>query len=267
VLFLYDWSSVDGAYITSDERLDIPFVLSFNDDLRQPPDRVPDLPPFQVGVIEKGEEVYPEDYHVFVEGVDFTCLQFTVNHLTRLLERTRAAKANWEFVDVALMFYREACFSSAGFVQLLWLIITIECLLGKKGPGSTERLKSRLTSIFATTTEEHHEVSNFFAEIYSLRSDLVHGNTALLKISIDDERLRRLHEFARGTVVWFLHYLDYVLEHQSRQFRNTLPKREELLSVLDNPSDLAGVKWLRSMLPPHFPRIIDWLDPRIHQPD
>jgi hypothetical protein len=73
------------------------------------------------------------------------------------------------------------------------------------------------------------------------------------------KHLREARNLARRTLVWFLHYVDHVLE-AARNDR-AFPTREELLSVLDLKTESrVRVQQLLKILPPDFPRTSDWLD-------
>jgi hypothetical protein len=88
-----------------------------------------------------------------------------------------------------------------------------------------------------------------------LRSRLVHGDEEMLNQKTSTQHLRQARTLARRTLVWFLHYLEHVL--QATRNNEKLPTREELLSVLDlNAESRETVKHLLKILPAHFPRLM-----------
>lgn len=97
-----------------------------------------------------------------------------------------------------------------------------------------------------------------FEELYSFRSNLVHGNREILdQNKIYVSHLRQARQIARKTLMWFLDWLDIV----ERQFAEDpcvagLPERTDLLSVLDmNGGRRSRVNWLIDNLSGRFPNI------------
>ena len=135
----------------------------------------------------------------------------------------------------------------------------MEALLGEQQAG-TGGLANRLASIVGKTEKERDEIRKFFKkEIYELRSVLVHGKEEVLDKRTMNDHFLKARYFARQSLVWFLHYLDYVL--QTTRNDTDLPNREELLSMLDFRSESRDkVKHLLRILPPDFPRTSGWLD-------
>lgn len=85
-----------------------------------------------------------------------------------------------------------------------------------------------------------------FEELYSFRSNLVHGNREILdQNKIYVSHLRQARQIGRKTLIWFLDWLDA-----------GLPERTDLLSVLDmNGGRRSRVNWLIDNLSGKFPNI------------
>jgi hypothetical protein len=149
-------------------------------------------------------------------------------------------------LDVALLFYRYALVTH-GRQQLLSYTTVVEALVGEKGLGITTRLKNRVAFVLGTSKRR-------FNRIYDLRCMIVHGDEKMLDESVLIENLCEARNFARRLLVWFVHYLGYVLDKCSADpGNNRLPTREELLSVLDPAGDRRGV-------PSDFPETPGWCD-------
>ena len=262
-LILYDWDSIDTSGSYSPTRcfgLDIPFVLEIADDLLHPPRNTPEIPAFHVGpMVEKGEEVFAPDYRIFFDDADSDSLQSFVTHTYSILTRLReAARGEWHFLEVALLFLNRVFFTE-GLEQLLWHITAMEALLGEKKEGLASLLRRRLASVLGRTEQERKQVEESFKHLYNLRSRLVHGDRRLLNQKTMNADLREARNLARRTLVWFLRYLEHVLE--ATRDGTARPSRKELLSVLDSQDrNTERVERLLAILPPDFPHTSSWFD-------
>ena len=138
--------------------------------------------------------------------------------------------------------------------------------MGENKPNLTALLSERLSYILGRSEEERSAIERFVRDVYFLRSNFVHGDLRLLKQRIDEERLKKLQATTRLTVVWFLHYLNQILDQQPVELGDRLPSRKELLEALDSNVDLGhGSSWIRSILPLDFPHVARWLDPAAAQ--
>ncbi len=257
-LILYDWDSVQNMYSFRGVSLEIPFILKTNNDLLSRPHSAPEIPPFQVGpfFFDGTEDLSPPDYYIFIDGAESDSFHAFVTQMNSILERLKSAESDWNFLEIALLFFRRAFFTP-GLQQLLWHITVIEALVGEDVQGLTSLLGRRLALILGKETKKS------FQEVYDLRSTLVHGNEKLLDQKAKENHLHVARKLARQILVWFLHYLDHVLDKTSINDRTEigLPTREDLLAGLDiKIESRERIRHLLRILPPDFPRTSDWLD-------
>jgi hypothetical protein len=263
-LILFDWDSVENMFSFRGVSFDIPFVLRIDDDLLNRPFLTPEVPAFQVGPFfpDYVEELTANDYYIFIDDLKITGLRTFVDEINLLLRRLDVTAAEWNFLHVALLFFRKAFFTP-GLQQLLGHITVIEALLGEKKEGLTTRLAKRLGLILGNSEKERREVKKSFDEIYDLRSTFVHGNEKLLDQMAKENHLHSARKLARQTLVWFLHYLNHVIDKTSisKQGEIGLPAREDLLNGLDiEVGSRERIKHLLGILPADFPRTPGWLD-------
>jgi hypothetical protein len=140
--------------------------------------------------------------------------------------------------------------------QLLWHITTLEALLGEKiESGLTTLLKNRVGQILGRTDAEKRVVRKNFENLYSLRSDYIHGNVKFSDRKVLHAELAQAREFARLITLWMVSYLRHVLSEASKG-NNVLPSREDLLAVLDmDEASRKSVGNVISQLPNEFPRL------------
>jgi hypothetical protein len=284
-IILFDWDSVWEPLI-GPRSLYIPFVLEISDDIMSPPRSIPETTPFQFIRVppanteiesskdssgsysvellsEESEEVEPFYALQFHGGQSGDFVSF-VAQTDSILTRLRASNSEWRFLELSFLFLSKAFFST-GLQQLLWHITALESLLGQKKEGLTETIAARLALVLGKTQEERDEIRKSFKDAYNLRSRLVHGNEDLLKKKTTVKHLCEARDLARRTFLWFLYYLNHVLEHTSVSERSDfgLPTREELLSMLDlkeNRNRSNRIKHLQSILPADFPRPANWVE-------
>lgn len=142
---------------------------------------------------------------------------------------------------------------------MLWHITTLEALLGEKGTGVTARLAGRIASILGRGEEEKTTVKKEFSELYNFRSDLVHGNRFKKEVYVG--HLRNARDQARETLLWFLHYLDWVQTLISANLpAEGIPTRGEILSLIDLDEHARNrLARLMQILPSDFPSVRSWL--------
>lgn len=268
-LVLFDWQLIQTIGAPSNHtksqwepgkgwcRFHVPVVLSMTDDLFSHPGssaaiRAIDEEPRYVGENDDEEIWVPSYLNMLDEERDQ--LKLFITRLNELIPRLTANK-KWLFVDVALGFIVKAFFSE-GLEQLLWHIAVVESLLGENREGLTGLLARRVACITGTTRKERPAIMENFEELYSFRSNLVHGNREILdQNKIYVSHLRKARQIARMTLIWFLDWLDVV----EKQFGENpcaagLPERTDLLSLLDmNGGRRSRVNWLINNLPPKFP--------------
>ncbi len=243
---LYDWDSHD--HYPSWE-FNIPFILEISNDFREEPRKVPKILPMCGG---DGE--YDVDWDVELDNGQSDSFRYDISQMNSLLTRVRPyLEEKWRFLDVALLFFGFA-FVSRGRQELFSYVTVLEALLGeqKESEGLMSVLKRRLVSVLAGSEPESKTIKGRFNDIYNLRSKLLHGDEKMLDQAMLDTDIRDARNLARRTLVWFLHYLDHVLEATRNE--SDLPNREELLSVLDfNVENRQRIKQLLSILPANHP--------------
>jgi hypothetical protein len=238
----------------------VPFLLQVSDSLRESPLPTPDLSQLAQEPIfdNEGEEVGETRVIVFDLGAyepkDF--YQFG-KEIEALLNRV-VKQQEWRFIDTALNFIEKG-FIEKGLDQLLWHITAVEALLGEKvESGLTNLLKNRVGRILGFTEADRKNVKKSFENLYSLRSDYVHGNVKLAEREILHGHLAQAREFARAIAVWMLFYLKHVLTVQV-QGLNRLPLRENLLTILElDEDDRNQAARVLSSLPQGFPNVPGW---------
>jgi hypothetical protein len=112
----------------------------------------------------------------------------------------------------------------------------IESLLGDKGDserGLTDRLRRRTAYVVAENESGVSKARKLVADLYVLRSDIVHGNANLVDNKIYLGHLREARELARKASVWFLESLGMIEESARRSGLGRLPTRKEIISVID----------------------------------
>ncbi len=128
--------------------------------------------------------------------------------------------------------------------------------------SQADLIAKRLSFVLGKTKNERKEIKESFRKIYNLRSRLVHGNEELLDQKRTVKHLCEARSLTRRTIVWFMNYLDHVLDQTSINERNNvgLPTREDLLKVLDLSESRKKIGHLLSILPEDFPQSSSWFD-------
>ena len=227
-LILYPWSDTltRGVQVLTAKKPDpraapvpflfaAPFALSVSESLITAPHRAPDLsvlatePIFDHEGRECGMQPVVGCWLNEEETADFCSF---ISDVDCLIKRAKAEDPEWRFASTALNFLEKA-FLSSGAEQLLWHITTIEALVGENvDAGLTRLLKTRVGRALGNTMEERRQIGKNFDELYSLRSDLVHGNATLPDREFYLSHLGQAREMARKLTLWMLHYLASVRE-------------------------------------------------------
>jgi len=155
--------------------------------------------------------------------------------LLRIINLLESVKAAFPFVHAAARFIVKG-FLSAGLDQLLWHITAIESLLGEQSGNLVDTLRRRLSIILGTTEKDKKAVRKEFAELYDFRSRLVHGDLKELKTAgVHLGHLITARQVALGAWRWMAHWLKALLTTWPEG--QDLPSREDMLRLLDMPSD------------------------------
>jgi hypothetical protein len=139
----------------------------------------------------------------------------------------------WNFIEVAMALLEKAFVTELGLDQMLWHVAVLDALLSEENVGVRQVMRPRIGNILGSTEADKKEVRKQFDELYSFRSELVHG-----KKFTDRAQYRHLavaRELARRTVLWFVDYLLWVDQHLQNQKipYDRYPTRSELLTLLD----------------------------------
>lgn len=263
LLTLFDWETKwiaetdDIRQDTGWLRFSTPIRLCMTDDIFENPYPCPNLsgleflPYFDATGEEIGEApTFPID----LEKDELERLKSYVRETQRFLNTVNLEECEWEFLNVAMGYLAKA-FATDGLEQLLWHMTVLDALFGESNEvvGS---LKRRLPNIFGKTEPEKKKFRKTIDELYTFRSDLVHGN--IFKNDIFQGHLREARRIARNSLVWFLKFLTIIHEELAQEnipLKN-YPKRGEFLILLDSgKSDLERLKILMEKLPKTFPNL------------
>lgn len=243
------------------ERFGVPFVIKVKDDLLSYPSHAPDLlklatePDIDAATGEElGERPSVE---IILDARETEIFRLFLDRVDGLFEKVKRNASAWPFFERALGFLVKAFFTY-DLEQLLWHIAALEALLGENKEGITDRLARRVGVILGANEAEAQVLRKQFKELYTFRSDLVHGDE--FEKQIWEGHLRTGRNLARRVVLWFLHFLAGVLDRApDGGYPDGLPRREELLLLIDQePSARARLAKVMSTLPPEFPRVESW---------
>lgn len=264
-LVLYDWEPVHkwaSFQSVSDPasepgfgwfHFQIPFWLEVNDNLLVPPTSPPIIPDVEMEIL--GDEDCPEfemPFRAVEMDVDSEVMFRTfVSWAEECLTWLKPLQEKWPFVEVSTGFLLKAFFSE-GLEQLLWHIAVLDSLFGENKEGNTSLMANRLGTALAGETGKNN-IKRAFRGLYDFRSALVHGKEGLLDQTIYVKHLREARHFARSALLWFLRYVELV-QNQGDANTDVLPKREELLAMLDfDESARNRLGKLIKVLPEGFP--------------
>ena len=196
-----------------------------------------------------GKESYDPLFNFMIDDVNVHRFTQYISELHIKLQQLLTDNKNYPYLNLALQFYLKA-FLGEGKDQLLWFITTIECLLGQKKESLTESLRSRLATIMVKTREEKKEIRKNFTDLYTFRSDIVHGNISTEIILNDHISTARF--YARYTILWFIELLYYF--HNETEIKQHFPTREDILQAIDmDYSTRSRFQSLLPHMPPNFP--------------
>ena len=95
----------------------------------------------------------------------------------------------------------------------MWHIVSLEALLGNDDNKKIkETLKTRISNILSTNANQKKYIEKLFGALYQFRCDLVHGNN-----TIDSQKplhighLYKARQFSRKLILWFLNYLNHII--------------------------------------------------------
>ena len=257
-LALFDWCPVyhqDCNRRFDWDRCIIPFVLTSSSDLLERPRPAPDLDILQKRYVsdpETGEPIEVPEPMIFLTKEETNAFVNFVRQMENLVSKLEINRGRWPFLEHGLGFLVKG-FLTESMEQLLWHVVAVESLLGKKEDRGTGALKRRIGFILGSTEEEK------FEELWNFRCDLVHGNPECTKarIYLMDSNAR---DIARKTIQWFLNYLDHVTAVYKKH--GPFPNREKILRDLDSFKNLndpnSVVEECRRTLPKGFPNVPGW---------
>jgi hypothetical protein len=254
LLALYDWGTYQAPFPAGEhgrqliaghdtgwDRFHIPFIISINESQLWSPTALPDLSVVatQPDVGADGEEIGERTViSMYVETDQFKQEMQRVATIMADIERMRSTQ--WAFLDVALGYLVKAFFAS-GLDQLLWHMVVVESLLGDKGDsaeGLTKRLQRRAAFVVAQNKQEISDKKKLVRDLYTLRSDMVHGNTKIIDSKVYLGHLRAARELARETSLWLLESLCNLNKQSSEQtIGDKIPSRKEIIAAIDVLSD------------------------------
>jgi hypothetical protein len=130
--------------------------------------------------------------------------------------------------------------------------------LARGGDEITKRLARRLSKILGETNNDRKNLMRRFKQLYSFRSDLVHGNKFNKEVYWG--HLREAREFARSSVNWFLNLLaDIKVKFPYELSEGQYPDRDVILSLIDmNEAQRSQTRTLINNLPAGFPYVKAW---------
>lgn len=240
----------------------VPFVLRVSDSLIEFPSVPIDLASLALEPYFDADGNESEEQHP-VTAIDLDTertvhFSLFLQDISSCITSIQQHAKEWMFINVALGFLLKADYAK-GLEQLLWYIAAIEATLGRKqDSGLTEALARRIGIIFGGTENDKTDRRKRFKNLYSFRSDLVHGNASLESSEIMEGHLVEARDFARGTIAWFIKFLAYISQYYPPD-TNRIPKRNELLQLIDLDADSRrNIFNTISVLPNGFPSVPDW---------
>ncbi len=265
-LVLYDWdgnSCADpgdvGRYLLDNQEgrwfgFNLPFFLRSGGSLFRPPSQAPDIsclaldPFFDRDGVELGE--CPER-SISLNATETCSFSRAVTEFETQLNTVRSQTERWQFIDVAVGYLVKAFFSDE-LDQLLWHIVAIEALLGQDTKGTlTETLGRRCGLVLGSSRKDSTKIGKSFKELYEFRSDVVHGNSKLIRAHGGHLAIARY--IARDVAVWFLRYLCFLAKDLPTDDERC-SKRDELLSALEMREDeRERLSYLIGRVPCGFP--------------
>ena len=238
---------------------DMPFLIQSGGSLIYPPTQMPDvsclnLEPF---LDSDGEEVGQSPVGMFyMDTTETRSFSRIVVEFQHQLSKIRSQTGRWKFIDVTVSHLVKAFFSH-DLDQFFWHIVAIESLLGEDTKALTEMLARRCGMVLGASKKDRQEISLSFKKLYTLRSDLVHGNTKL-RNHPHEGYLAVARYIARDIAVWFLQFLSFLSEDLPEDDGRN-PNREDLLSTLEmGKEERRRLSYLMDRVPGNFPSKQCW---------
>jgi hypothetical protein len=262
LLTLFDWETKwipETDDLKQDRgwlRFSTPIKLCMTDDIFETPYPCPNLSGLQFSPYYDaltGEEIgEAPSFLIDLEKEELERLRSIVIKVQGFVNNVDLGECGWGFLNIAMGYLAKA-FTTDGLEQLLWHMTVLDALFGESNEvvGS---LKRRLPNIFGRTEPEKKKIRKTIDELYTFRSDLVHGN--VFKNEIFQGHLREARRIARNSLVWFLEFLTTIHEELTRANipMKNYPKRKQFLFLLDSEkSDIERFKILIQSLPKDFP--------------
>jgi hypothetical protein len=241
----------------------LPFVLCVND--------YPLWEPFPIDVGDadsrwmQGSDKMPSDYSEKVSHWFELDPKETASFAAFLREMEMAIQLvspvkQWSFVLIALYAVRHGFFTDNSCEQIYWHMLTVEALLGDKQPNLTERLATRVSSIYFPPGPDRDKCKANFRRLYKARCDIIHGHSlgpARLTWVVNEARYT-----ARDLTVWFLRFLVAVQESCLAGILNReVFTRKRILTALDAGN---AVGLFQGEVPAgftQFPHMPGWIEP------
>jgi hypothetical protein len=238
----------------------VPFLLRHSDHLLNRPSLAPNLstldrePYFNPWT---GEEEGEKPIHwISFSAEESEQFADKIQNLDHLLVAIKPAMEAWHFVGRAFGFLVKGFFSD-GLEQLLWHMTVLEALFGEDRPGISKRLRRRIGTVLASTETERKDIGSRFAELYELRSRLVHGDE--FEQQVWAGHLREARDLARRCLLWFLNLAQLAIHACSTDLPDGIPKRQEIMALIDlDPNAIDRMAKVIALAPPVFPAIKEW---------
>jgi hypothetical protein len=267
LLALFDWKpwfKSSSEKIQEDvgwQGFSIPFSITISDYLFASPHPSPDLSGLEFFPVryENGTAIEEPEYNVHLKQDEVNQLRDVVVKFQCFLENIDLQQCKWEFLEVAMGYLAKA-FLTEGLEQLLWHITVLEALLGERDEVLNS-IRRRLAIILgegdAERIQELHKTIN---ELYSFRSDLVHGRR--FKKAIYRGHLRRARDLSRKTLLWFLTLCSFLHDALSKDSVtiDEYPRQKDVLALIDYHLPCLGREGHPIDLPTNFPNIRIWGD-------
>lgn len=257
-LALFDWRPDWMGHSNTDRWMapSIPFVISVDDNLLSQPHLG-----FDTSVLSMEEntdevgDVHEAPATAFIFDEEETLayrstMSLIAEHIAHI-----GGIDKWPFLDVACSYLAKGFFSEKT-EQLLAHITSIEASVGQKGSGVNKRLRHRLAGLLGQTDAERKSIRERFAELYRIRSDLVHGN--LIDPKVLNSHLNEARGFARRAAMWWINCLAHLIRtvavaHSPQEVR------ADVLAIIDAGLNTTQRRSkLLASLPSSFPAVPTW---------
>jgi hypothetical protein len=245
-LVLFDWRGIRSG---SDyehswmEKFKIPFVLRANDNLIGFPEK-------QEGSLEPLPTSYTPFWLILDEGETEKFDSFMIE-TKNLIDEIRSEATKIGYINHAIGYMVKGFFSK-GLDEFISYFITLEALLGEKG-GISDKLRTRVSKILGNTEEKRKALSREIKDLYDFRCSVLHGKE--FEKPLYEAHLKKIKEYARSTVLWYLNCLNYFKQKIEKEKTPTFfPTRSDLLTLIDfGRNYIPVVKDFINILPDGFP--------------